>query len=159
MRVPQTGGLIVTTTPRSLLHRDLIIGLAARIKASEADAVLKIATVNRPHQHQVTYDPGQKTLAAMKRSNVQNVSDLIRAIEKGATVVDQVVLDEIKVHRDQAARRASEYALLEATEQKFGAKQDYAKTIGNWARGVQNKFVDGFVLQRQERHPHKDQPN
>ena len=118
--------------------------------AQDLDAALKRATENRPQQHLVTYPPGPNTLAAMKRSNLQNVDELIRAIEQGTTVVDPVVLDEIKVRRDEAARRASEYALLEATEQKFGAKQEYAKTIGNWARGVQNKFVDEFVLQRQE---------
>jgi hypothetical protein len=41
-------------------------------------------------------------------------------------------------------------ALLEATEQKFGAKQEYAKTLGNWARSIQKKFVDGLILHRQE---------
>ena len=53
-----------------------------------------------------------------------------------------------------------EDALLEATEQKFGAKQDYAKTLGNWARGIQKKFIDGLILHRQEDphtkiHPHQ----
>ena len=43
-----------------------------------------------------------------------------------------------------------EAALLEATEQKFGAKLDYAKTLGNWARGIQKKFIDGLILHRQE---------
>jgi hypothetical protein len=119
-------------------------------KAAQADAVLKRATENRPHQSVVTCPPGPSTLDAMKQSNVESVDELIRGIDQGAIAVDPVVLEEIKVRRDAAARTSSEYALLEATEQKFGAKQDYAKTIGTWARGVQNKFVDGFVLQRQE---------
>jgi hypothetical protein len=46
-------------------------------------------------------------------------------------------------------RSAKEAALLEAALQIFGSRKDYAKPIGNWARGVQNKFTDGFVFRRQ----------
>jgi hypothetical protein len=59
-------------------------------------------------------------------------------------------LEEISVHREQVVRAKNEATLLEATEQKFGAKQEYAKTLGNWARGIQRKFVDGLILHRQE---------
>ena len=49
-----------------------------------------------------------------------------------------------------------EDAILEAAEQKFGSKQDYAKTLGNWARGIQNKFIDGFILRPAGGHTHQN---
>ena len=51
---------------------------------------------------------------------------------------------------ERAAQAAKEDAILEAAEQKFGSKPDYAKPLGNWARGIENKFIDGFILRRQE---------
>ena len=72
------------------------------------------------------------------------------APKDGARAADPQVLDRKRTQLEQAAHAAKEDAILEAAEQKFGSKQDYAKTLGNWARGIQNKFIDGFVLHRQE---------
>ena len=71
-------------------------------------------------------------------------------MEAGTAPVDNDVLKEVTDLREQEARVKNEAALLEATEQKFGAKPEYAKTLGNWARGIQKKFVDGLILHRQE---------
>ena len=71
-------------------------------------------------------------------------------MEDGTAPVDDDVLEEITVYRENVAQMKTEAALLEATEQKFGAKPDYGKTLGNWARGIQKKFVDGLILHRQE---------
>jgi putative DNA primase/helicase len=49
----------------------------------------------------------------------------------------------------QIARMAAEEAMLEAAEQVFGSRPVNAKTLGHWARGLENAFVDGFVLRRQ----------
>jgi putative DNA primase/helicase len=50
---------------------------------------------------------------------------------------------------EQRERSAAEDALLEASEQVFGSKPVNAKTLGYWAKGVENAFVEGFVLRRQ----------
>jgi hypothetical protein len=50
---------------------------------------------------------------------------------------------------EQRERRAAEDALLEASEQVFGSKPVNAKTLGYWAKGLENAFVEGFVLRRQ----------
>jgi putative DNA primase/helicase len=47
------------------------------------------------------------------------------------------------------ARMAAEEAVLEAAEQVFGSRPVNAKTLGHWARGLENAFVDVFVLRRQ----------
>jgi len=78
---------------------------------------------------------GPKTAAAMKQNNLPTVEKLIQAMKDGTTPVDADVLLEIKTQREQEAREKHEGALLEAAEQKFGAKPEYAKTLGNWARG------------------------
>ncbi len=49
----------------------------------------------------------------------------------------------------QVARAAEEDAMLEAAEQVFGSKPVNAKSLGYWAKGLENAFVDGFVLRRQ----------
>jgi hypothetical protein len=71
-------------------------------------------------------------------------------MEDGTAPVDPDVLTEIIAQREHAAREKKEADLLEAAEQKFGAKPDYAKTLGNWARGIQKKFIAGLILHRQE---------
>jgi hypothetical protein len=71
-------------------------------------------------------------------------------MEDGTAPVDDDILQDINVYRQNVAQVKKEAALLEATEQKFGTKQDYAKTLGNWARGIQKKFIDGLILHRQE---------
>jgi hypothetical protein len=73
-----------------------------------------------------------------------------RGLNVDARSADPKVFDEKRARLEEAAHAAKEDAILEAAEQKFGSKQDYAKTLGNWARGIQNKFIDGFVLHRQE---------
>src|SRR5262249_16928284 len=117
-------------------------------KASEIDAALKRAAENRHYPS--TNTVGMKTAAAMKQNNVPTIEVLIKAIEGGPTPVDREVLLEIQAQRAWEARMKHGATLLEATEQKFGAKQEYAKTLGNWARGIQKKFVRGLVLHRQE---------
>jgi hypothetical protein len=86
----------------------------------------------------------------MQKNNIRTIDKLIQAMETGTVRVATDVLEEIRVSREQEARMKKETALLEAAEQKFGAKPDYAKTLGNWARGIQKKFIDGFILHRQE---------
>ena len=86
----------------------------------------------------------------MKQNKVPTIDELIQAMKTAPPLVDLDVLQEIKEIREQEARLKMEAALLEATEQKFGAKLDYAKTLGTWARGIQKKFVDGLILHRQE---------
>ena len=71
---------------------------------------------------------------------------LKRATERRRHAASDAALDELV----KAQAFEAEAAILEAAEQKFGSKQDYAKTLGNWARGIQNKFIDGFILRRQE---------
>jgi hypothetical protein len=121
-------------------------------KASEIDAALKRATEYRRTalSGAIYVTDGPKTMAAMKKHNAEAVDKLIRAMEDGTAAIDADVLREIMTQRKLAARIKNEANLLEAAEQKFGAKQEYAKTLGNWARGIQKKFVDGLILHRQE---------
>jgi hypothetical protein len=91
-----------------------------------------------------------KTTAAMTQNKVPTIDQLIQAMNDGTAPLALDVLQEIKEIREQEARMKMEAALLEATEQKFGAKLDYAKTLGTWARGIQKKFVDGLILHRRE---------
>jgi hypothetical protein len=123
-------------------------------KASEVDAALKRATARRRDPMyitgQVTSVPGPKTTAAMRHANTPTIDKLVQAMQAGAVPVDTDALEEIRIYREQEARVKKEASLLEATEQKFGAKPDYAKTLGNLARGIQKKFIDGFILHRQE---------
>jgi hypothetical protein len=121
-------------------------------KASEIDAALKRATEHRRMglSGAVYATPGPKTMAALKQNDSQTIEGLIQAMEDGNAPIDPEVLREITAQREQAAQVKKEADLLEAAEQKFGAKPDYAKTLGNWARAIQKKFVDGLILQRQE---------
>jgi hypothetical protein len=119
-------------------------------KASEADAALKRAAERRRPGFPVALYPGPKTTAAMRQTNTPTIDQLILAMEAGTAPLDTDVLQEITDLRGQEARVKMEAALLEATEQKFGAKPDYAKTLGNWARGIQKKFIAGLILHRQE---------
>ncbi len=41
-----------------------------------------------------------------------------------------------------------EDALLEAAEQVFGSKPVNAKSLGHWAKGIENAFVEAFILRR-----------
>jgi hypothetical protein len=121
-------------------------------KAAEIDAALKRA-IERRRPASAGADhvaDGPKTMAAMKKNNAANAEGLVKAMEDGTIPADADVLREIKAQRELAARIKNETDLLEAAEQKFGAKQDYAKTLGNWARGIQKKYVDGLILHRQE---------
>jgi hypothetical protein len=121
-------------------------------KAAEIDAALKRA-IERRRPAMAGADhvaDGPKTMAAMKKNNAANAEGLVKAMEDGKAAVDADVLREIKAQRELAARIRNETDLMEAAEQKFGAKQDYAKTLGNWARGIQKKYVDGLILHRQE---------
>ncbi len=45
--------------------------------------------------------------------------------------------------------QAQEHAMLEAAEQVFGSRPVNAKTLGYWAKAIENAIVDGFVLRRQ----------
>jgi hypothetical protein len=45
--------------------------------------------------------------------------------------------------------QAQEDAMLEAAEQVFGSRPVNAKTLGYWAKAIENAIVDGFVLRRQ----------
>ena len=119
-------------------------------KASEVDAALKRAAEWRRPGVSVAFYPGPKTTVAMQKNDIRTIDKLIQAMETGIVRVATDVLEEIRVSRQQEARMKKETALLEAAEQKFGAKQDYAKTLGNWARGIQKKFIDGLILHRQE---------
>lgn len=119
-------------------------------KASEVDAALKRAAERRRLGASVSFCPGPKTTAAMKLNNTSTIDRLVQAMEDGTAPVDPDVLEEIRVYREDVAHVKKEATLLEATEQKFGVKQDYAKTLGNWASGVQKKFVDGLILHRQK---------
>jgi len=119
-------------------------------KASEADAALKRAAERRRLGVSVAFHPGPKTTAAMTQNKVPTIDQLIQAMNDGTAPLALDVLQEIKEIREQEARMKMEAALLEATEQKFGAKLDYAKTLGTWARGIQKKFVDGLILHRRE---------
>ena len=119
-------------------------------KAAEADAALKRAAEMRRPGLSVAFSPGPKTTTAMRSNNIPTIDQLIQAMETGAIPLDGEVLQEVKYLREQETRVKREAAFLEATEQKFGGKQDYAKTLGTWARGIQKKFVDGFILHRQE---------
>jgi hypothetical protein len=110
-------------------------------KASEADVALKRATERRR---------GNETSYMWPRWAGKTVDEVIRAIEKGDESIPPAVREDMEDKRRQEVHEANEDALLEATEQKFGAKQDYAKTLGNWARGIQNKFIGGFILHRRE---------
>jgi hypothetical protein len=49
---------------------------------------------------------------------------------------------------EQVARRTDEDAILEAAEQVFGSKPVNAKTLGHWAKGIENAFIEDFVLSR-----------
>jgi hypothetical protein len=117
-------------------------------KASEIDAALKRAAGSRNYPS--TDLVGPKTAAAMKQNNAQTIAKLVGAMQDGSIAIDREILLEIKTRRERAAREKQEAALLEAIEQKFGAKPDYAKTLGSWARGIQKKFVNGFILHRKE---------
>ena len=86
----------------------------------------------------------------MRQNNAPTIDKLIQAMQAGTVPVDADVLQEIKDLREQKARMEKEDALLEATEQKFAFKQDYAKALGNWASGIQKKFIDGLILHRQK---------
>jgi hypothetical protein len=119
-------------------------------KASDVDAALKRAAERRRPGVSVAFYPGPKTTAAMKLNNTPTIDGLVQAMEDGTAPVDPDVLEEIKVYRENVAQVNKEAALLEATEQKFGVKLDYAKTLGNWASGIQKKFVDGLILHRQK---------
>ncbi len=119
-------------------------------KASEVDAALKRAAERRRTGVSVAFCPGPKTTAAMRQNNAPTVDKLVQAMQAGTIPVDTDVLHEIMDLREQEARVKKEAALLEAAEQKFAAKQDYAKALGNWASGIQKKFVDGLILHRQK---------
>jgi hypothetical protein len=136
-------------------------------KASEADAAMKRATEHRRYggfgTANVAENPGAQVAAAPEQTDTQAVNEIIQAVNEGAANVaallapnvgarsaDPKVLDKKRARLEQAVHAAREDAILEAAEQKFGSKQDYAKTLGNWARGLQNKFIDGFILCRQE---------
>jgi hypothetical protein len=119
-------------------------------KASEVDAALKRATECRRPGASIEFVPGPKATAAMRSNNIPTIEGLVQAMKDGTASANADVLLEIKLHREQAGRAKAEAAVLEAIEQKFGAKNEYAKTLGNWARSIQKKFVDGFSLHRQE---------
>ena len=98
----------------------------------------------------IVFYPRPKTVAAMKLNNTPTIDGLVQAMDDGIAALDTDVLQELKDLREEETRVKMEATLLEATEQKFGAKPEYAKTLGNWARGIQKKFVDGLILHRKE---------
>jgi hypothetical protein len=118
-------------------------------KASEVDAALKRAVEWRRPGMSVTPSPGPKATAAMKSNNSPTIDGLIQAVTNGTVTVGPDVLNEMRVYRKHVDQMKKEAVLLEAAEQKFGVKQDYAKTLGGWASGIQKKFIDGLILHRQ----------
>jgi len=124
-------------------------------KASEVEAILKQAGERRHHNRPASEGIclSHEMLTALSNdSTKKTLAEWTQTVEEGVTIFNPTRLVELKAAQDQQARFAREDGLLEAVEQKFGAKHDhaYAKTLGIWARGVQNKFVDGFILHRQE---------
>jgi hypothetical protein len=127
-------------------------------RAAEADAALRRAMERRRESGAESGDGalhvGATLAAACQRIGIP-VDQLVAMAGDETSQTDPLLADpeireEIRRAQERKLREEKEATILEAAEQKFGARKDYAKTLGTWARGIQNKFVGGLILRRQD---------